>query len=123
MDRVHATRFGVDSALDIAAPADPGALTQMKSRSSVSPARLPAHRGRLLAGLGATLALGAAGAFLAAEPGRAASHREAPVTALDRLADITDFFAFVSPDDPSTLTTAICTDPLLEPSNGPNYFP
>src|SRR6185503_13255277 len=38
-------------------------------------------------------------------------------------ADITDFFAFVSPDKPTTLTAIMCTDPLLEPANGPNYFP
>jgi hypothetical protein len=54
---------------------------------------------------------------------RAASHREAPVTSLDRTADITDFYAFVSPDRPDTVTSILCTDPLLEPANGPNYFP
>lgn len=52
-----------------------------------------------------------------------ASHREAPLTAIDRTADITDFYAFVSPDDPETVTLILCADPLLEPSNGPNYFP
>jgi hypothetical protein len=56
-------------------------------------------------------------------PVQAASHREAPVTALDRTADITDFYAFVSPDDKTSLTAILCTDPLLEPGNGPNYFP
>jgi hypothetical protein len=55
--------------------------------------------------------------------GLAASHREAPLTSLDRTADITDFFAFVSPDAPGTITSILCADPLLEPSNGPNYFP
>jgi hypothetical protein len=54
---------------------------------------------------------------------QAASHREAPLTAIDRTADITDFYAFVSPDRPDTLTSIVCTDPLLEPANGPNYFP
>ena len=53
----------------------------------------------------------------------AASHREAPLTALDHPADITDFFAFVSYDDPSKVTFILCVDPLLEPANGPNYFP
>ena len=53
----------------------------------------------------------------------AASHREAPVTAIDRTADITDWYAFVSPDDPDTVTMILAVDPLLEPSNGPNYFP
>ncbi len=53
----------------------------------------------------------------------AASHREAPLTALDRLADITDFFAFVSYDDPTKVTFILNVDPLLDPGNGPNYFP
>ena len=53
----------------------------------------------------------------------AASHREAPITALDHKADITDFFAFVSYDDPSKVTFLLDVDPLLEPGNGPNYFP
>ena len=53
----------------------------------------------------------------------AASHREAPVTAIDRTADITDWYAFVSPDAPDTVTMILAVDPLLEPSNGPNYFP
>lgn len=56
-------------------------------------------------------------------PTFAASHREAPITALDRAADITDFFAFVSYDDPSKVTMILNVDPLLEPGNGPNYFP
>ena len=54
---------------------------------------------------------------------QAANHREAPLTALDHKADITDFFAFVSYDDPSKVTLILDVDPLLEPSNGPNYFP
>jgi len=53
----------------------------------------------------------------------AANHREAPITALDRAADITDWFAFVSYDDPTKATMILNVDPLLEPSNGPNYFP
>jgi hypothetical protein len=52
-----------------------------------------------------------------------ANHREAPITALDRAADITDWYAFVSYDDPTKLTFIMNVDPLLEPSNGPNYFP
>jgi Domain of unknown function (DUF4331) len=53
----------------------------------------------------------------------AASHREAPITALDRTADITDWYAFVSPEAPDTVTMIMAVDPLLEPANGPNYFP
>ncbi|MGA3203490.1 MAG: DUF4331 family protein, partial [Bryobacteraceae bacterium] len=53
----------------------------------------------------------------------AASHREAPITALDQKADITDFFAFVSYEAPTTVTFIMDVDPFLEPGNGPNYFP
>ena len=69
---------------------------------------------RLLAAVIASLA------FTAPE---AANHREAPLTALDTKADITDFFAFTSYDDPSKVTLILNVDPLLEPANGPNYFP
>ena len=55
--------------------------------------------------------------------GFSASHREAPITALDHKADITDLYAFVSYDDSSKVTFLLNVDPLLEPGNGPNYFP
>jgi hypothetical protein len=53
----------------------------------------------------------------------AASHREAPITALDQKADITDWFAFVSPEHSDRVIFILNVDPFLEPSNGPNYFP
>ena len=53
----------------------------------------------------------------------AANHREAPLTAIDVKADITDWFAFVSYDNPAKVTMILNVDPLLAPSNGPNYFP
>jgi hypothetical protein len=53
----------------------------------------------------------------------ASSHREAPITALDRGADVTDWYAFVSYDHPDRVTMILNVDPLLEPANGPNYFP
>jgi Domain of unknown function (DUF4331) len=53
----------------------------------------------------------------------ASSHREAPITALDRTADVTDWYAFVSYDNPNNVTMILNVDPLLEPANGPNYFP
>jgi hypothetical protein len=55
--------------------------------------------------------------------GFGASHREAPITALDTKADITDFYAFVSYDNPTKVTMILDVDPLLAPGNGPNYFP
>jgi hypothetical protein len=62
--------------------------------------------------------------LLAVPPGAfASSHREAPVTALDHTADITDFYAFVSYDHPDRVTFILNVDPFLQPSNGPNYFP
>src|SRR6202521_1643632 len=53
----------------------------------------------------------------------AANHRSAPITALDHPAGITDWYAFVSYDDPTKVTFIMNVDPLLEPANGPNYFP
>jgi uncharacterized protein DUF4331 len=53
----------------------------------------------------------------------AASHREAPITALDQKADITDWFTFVSTEHPDRVIMILNVDPFLEPSNGPNYFP
>src|SRR5215469_3233529 len=53
----------------------------------------------------------------------ASSHREAPITALDRGADVTDWYAFVSYDHPDHVTMILNVDGFLEPSNGPNYFP
>src|SRR5579863_10388718 len=57
------------------------------------------------------------------KPAFAASHREAPITALDHKADITDWYAFVSPENGQKVILIMNVDPLLEPSNGPNYFP
>lgn len=57
---------------------------------------------------------------------QAANHREAPITALDHKADITDVYAFRSydPADATPKVTMILgVDPLLEPANGPNWFP
>src|ERR1700756_5526190 len=56
-------------------------------------------------------------------PAPASSHREAPITALDQKADITDWYAFVSPEKPDHVVLIMNVDPFLEPSNGPNYFP
>lgn len=50
------------------------------------------------------------------------SHREAPGTAKDPAADSTDLYAFVSPDDPSTVTVVANYVPLQDPAGGPNFF-
>lgn len=55
----------------------------------------------------------------------AANHREAPITAVDHKADITDVFAFRSYDGAANprVTLILCVDPLQEPGNGPNWWP
>jgi len=71
-------------------------------------------------------ALFAASVCLATTAGSfGANHREAPITALDHKADITDVFAFRSYDGGPIpkVTLILCVDPLLEPGNGPNWFP
>jgi len=71
----------------------------------------------------ATLIAVPSGLFLAS------SHREAPITALDQKADITDLYAFRSYDrngndtNPPSITMILNVDPFLEPANGPNWFP
>ena len=61
--------------------------------------------------------------FLAATPTLyASSHREAPLIADDPLADNTDVYAFVSPDDPSTVTIIANYIPMQLPQGGPNYY-
>ncbi len=49
------------------------------------------------------------------------SHREAPGTSKDPVADNTDLYAFVSPDAPQTVTIISNFIPLEEPAGGPNF--
>ena len=55
-------------------------------------------------------------------PVRAASHREAPLIALDPAADNTDTYAFRSWQDPSKVVFIANVIPGQEPGDGPNYF-
>jgi Domain of unknown function (DUF4331) len=50
------------------------------------------------------------------------SHREAPAISKDPVADNTDTYAFVSPDDPGTVTIIANYLPLEAPFGGPNFF-
>jgi hypothetical protein len=50
------------------------------------------------------------------------SHREAPSISQDPVADNADTYAFVSPDDPSTVTIIANYVPLEGPPGGPNFF-
>jgi hypothetical protein len=52
----------------------------------------------------------------------AASHREAPLIALDPAADNTDVYAFRSWEDPSKVVFILNVLPGQDPSDGPNYF-
>jgi hypothetical protein len=50
------------------------------------------------------------------------SHREAPETAKDPVADSTDVYAFVSPDRPDTVTLIANYIPFQAPDGGPNFY-
>ena len=50
------------------------------------------------------------------------SHREAPQISKDPVADSTDVYAFVSPDNPDTVTLIANDIPLQLPSGGPNFY-
>ena len=50
------------------------------------------------------------------------SHREAPEISKDPVADSTDLYAFVSPDNPETVTIIANYIPLQPPASGPNFY-
>jgi hypothetical protein len=50
------------------------------------------------------------------------SHKEAPGIVNDAAADNTDVYAFVSPDDSSTVTLIANFVPLEDPDGGPNFY-
>src|SRR5580698_8489780 len=50
------------------------------------------------------------------------SHREAPEISKDPVADTTDLYAFVSPDNPDTVTIIANYVPLEAPDGGPNFY-
>jgi hypothetical protein len=52
----------------------------------------------------------------------ASSHREAPSISRDPTADNTDLYAFVSPDNPTSVTFVANYIPLQGPAGGPNFF-
>jgi hypothetical protein len=59
--------------------------------------------------------------FFAAPSAQASSHREAPLISNDPLADNTDLYAFVSPDDPTMVTIIANYIPFELPQGGPNF--
>jgi|GEM_PF-109454 len=78
-------------------------------------------------GAAAAAGLALVGTALAIQGGpsgiNASSHREAPLIAGDPRADNTDVYAFVSPDDDSTVTLIANWIPFEEPNGGPNFYP
>ena len=52
----------------------------------------------------------------------ASSHREAPLTAADPQIDATDLYAFVSPDDATSVTLISNWVPFEGPDAGPNFY-
>jgi hypothetical protein len=62
-------------------------------------------------------------ALLAPGTSSASSHREAPLTSANPLADNTDVYAFVSPDKPMMTTLIANWVPFQEPAGGPNFYP
>ena len=52
----------------------------------------------------------------------ASSHREAPAIALDPTADITHFYAFISPENPDNLVLIMNVIPAELPGGGPNFY-
>src|SRR4029079_15473019 len=56
------------------------------------------------------------------EASEMSSHREAPETAKDPVADSTEGYAFVSPDRPDTVTLIANYIPFQAPDGGPNFY-
>jgi len=69
-----------------------------------------------------SLALALGVAALPSGHASASSHREAPLISQDPTADVTDVYAFVSPDNPSTVTLIANWIPLEQPQGGPNFY-
>src|SRR5213593_3189912 len=82
------------------------------------------HKG--ITAVGAVTLLGLAGVVGAAKlgpgNGQASSHREAPLIAEDPAADLTDLYAFRSPDKPNTATILANVIPGEDPAAGPNWY-
>ncbi len=86
------------------------------------PALSPPSRRVIALVVAAVLALTGSALLLAPTAGTASSHREAPMIAMDPVADNTDTFAFVSPDDSDSVTLIANWFPFEEPAGGPNFY-
>jgi Domain of unknown function (DUF4331) len=72
--------------------------------------------------LATALLAACAGLPVTVDRAEAASHREAPLITEDPLADNTDVYAFVAPDNSGTLTLIANYVPLEDPASGPNFY-
>ncbi len=77
---------------------------------------------RKLVGAVAVLGLGGIVTAVGSGPAMASSHREAPLISQDPVADLTDVYAFVSPDKPDSTTFVMNVIPFEDPSGGPNFY-
>lgn len=75
-----------------------------------------------LAGVMAMLLVSIVPAFETPQAAEASSHREAPLISQDPVADATDLYAFVSPENPDTLTLISNWIPYENAASGPNWF-
>jgi hypothetical protein len=80
-------------------------------------------RSRALAVLTAAATVAGGAALLGPGTSSASSHREAPYISTDPAVDNTDTYAFVSPDDPNSVSLVANWAPFSEPAGGPNFFP
>ena len=82
------------------------------------------HRGITVAAAALLLTAAAVvgAATLGPGSGTASSHREAPLVAEDPSADLTDLYAFRSPDKPNTVTILANVIPGEDPAAGPNWY-
>jgi hypothetical protein len=76
-------------------------------------------RGRVVLGTSAVATLAVLGTLV---PGGASSHREAPLLSEDPVADTTDVYAFVSPEDASKVTLIANWIPFEDGAGGPNFY-
>ena len=82
------------------------------------------HRGITVAAAALLLTAAAVVGAATLRPGNgtASSHREAPLVAEDPSADLTDLYAFRSPDKPNTVTILANVIPGEDPAAGPNWY-
>ena len=88
-----------------------------RTRRTRSPRRVAAAA--TVGAIAVTTALTALGGSVAT----ASSHREAPLISADPTVDNTDVYAFVSPDDPNSVTFVANWFGLQEPNGGPTFYP